>query len=87
MDPVVRGKLIQERAEGHKARTLMGEIAPYLDIVEARCMKAWREDAKTPEVREEAWHRVKALDMIRAELGRLIEGGDIAEKRLTAKNA
>ena len=82
MDPKVRANLIAEREAGLAAKRLMGDLEPHLAALEAKLLKAWREDAKTPDVREEAWHRVKALDMLRAELSRLIEGGDFAEKRL-----
>lgn len=82
MDPKVQAVLIAEREAGSKAKTLLADLEPYLAALEAELMQIWRETAKTADVREETWHRLKALDMLRADLGRLINGGDFAEKRL-----
>ena len=83
MDPRVQEAALRDREAGQKAKGLLTELAPYMDALDARLLKVWREDAKTPEVREETWHRMKALDMLRAELRQLIESGDFAEKRLS----
>lgn len=75
----------KERAtaeEGRRAAKLLEDLAPYLKAIEDELLRVWRTEAKTTDLREEAWHRIRALEHISQRLTTAVQNGQYAERLL-----
>lgn len=81
MDENLKTRRIAESEAGRKAAILKEGLEGVFQAVEEDILSAWRMASK-PEDRDALWHRLKALDNLRAEINARIENGRVAEHKL-----
>lgn len=75
MDAEEKFERAQRRAEQAKRLLADAMLVDVLTGIEERCMAAWRgSDPGNAEVREEAYHLLRAVDAIRTEIGEIASG-------------
>lgn len=70
---------------GRRAKSLAENpiLADAFAAVDAACVTAWR-TATDATIRDDAWHRIQALGLVRAALNAAIKKGEDAQRKLTS---
>jgi hypothetical protein len=78
---------VTDEIKSQRAKQMLGDplFAEICTSLRDAIFDAWQQ-AKTTELREELWHRLKAVDMLRSELERVAVDGDVTRWNRRLRN-